>query len=499
MAVEFRNSSGIVALIIGCFSAVRNGHAIFSVYGTCVRDQWQQRALGELLVRRLEVAALEECVHLNAKSMELALPVGECHSKVTSLLLYRKCDWQVIYRNKYMTSDQLHGLLALNIEVLNEAHAEYSRCEVAEALGRAKAAAEKATRKAIARAEVTQAATKAVRLADADLEYAATTLSLAQGQIAKEQKDTHRPPDARVAQQRRWVETAEQWAPKVDAARQLQTEARRKLRSVDIALRGDQTKFVELNTKGHTIFKQGEHSVRIPSSKTVAHEVTIWNSLFNRGVDKNSPKPSHGMGGRWEGRKTQNPSVDAPSIVDMESDVLEWLGQGGLNWLMTASGEVGTAQKTVKAHALLRGVAADMGAKEQYSGKPSRDAGGWFVNAATPQQKPIHADSCWPNSHAKEDAPWGDAHLSMIIALQDGTNLIVYPFDKGGEEVTLTLNAGDIVIFRGDLIHTGAAYDICNLSVHAHIDSPRAPRQRDAMTTYAVDGSGGAQSHWPIS
>ena len=85
------------------------------------------------------------------------------------------------------------------------------------------------------------------------------------------------------------------------------------------------------------------------------------------------------------------------------------------------------------------------------------------------------------------------------LSLQDNTKLVVYPFDKGGEEVPLTLNAGDIVIFRGDLVHTGAAYDACNLSLHLYIDSPRAPHQRDAKATYAVDAKGGAKSHWPIS
>ena len=109
------------------------------------------------------------------------------------------------------------------------------------------------------------------------------------------------------------------------------------------------------------------------------------------------------------------------------------------------------------------------------------------------------SNSCEPNSHAKDGAPWGDAHLSMLVSLQDNTKLVVYPFDKGGEEVPLTLNAGDIVIFRGDLVHTGAAYDACNLSLHLYIDSPRAPHQRDAKATYAVDAKGGAKSHWPIS
>ena len=61
MAVEFRNGGGRVALTIGCFGVVRSGHVRFSVCGTRVRDEWQRRALGELLVRRLEVAVLEKC------------------------------------------------------------------------------------------------------------------------------------------------------------------------------------------------------------------------------------------------------------------------------------------------------------------------------------------------------------------------------------------------------------------------------------------------------
>ena len=154
IAVEFRNGSGCVALIIGCFGVARSGHVIFSVYGTRVADEWQKRSLGELLVRRLEVAALEECARLNAKSMELTLPGGECHCKVASLLMYCKCDWQIIHRSKQMTSEQLRKLLDRNIEVLEEAHAEYSRCDVEKALGQANAAVDKAMRKAIARAEV---------------------------------------------------------------------------------------------------------------------------------------------------------------------------------------------------------------------------------------------------------------------------------------------------------------------------------------------------------
>ena len=324
-------------------------------------------------------------------------------------------------------------------------------------------------------------------------------LSLAEAQSAREQKGKHRPPDARVAQQQRWAETVEHWASEADAAWKLLSEARGRLRSADVALRGEQGRFAQSHTRGYTTFTRGEHGVRIPSPETVASEVGNWTAVFNRGVDKKSIQPKRGEGGRWQGRKTANPGVDAPSITAMESDVREWLGPDGLNWLATASGEVGSAQKTVEAHAMLRGVEAAVGAHGQYSGKPVRDGDGRFVNATTPQQRPIHADSCEPNSHAKDGAPWGDAHLSMLVSLQDNTKLVVYPFDKGGEEVPLTLNAGDVVIFRGDLVHTGAAYDACNLSLHLYVDSPRAPHQRDAKATYAVDAKGGARAHWPIA
>ena len=156
MAVEFRNGSGRVALTIGCFGVVRSGHAIFSVCGTRVRDEWQQRALGELLVRRLEVAVLGKCADLHATTVEMTLPGGQCHLRVASLLMYSKCGWQISHRSKEaVSSERLRGLVvARKLEVLDEAHAEYARRDVGTALEPAKAAAAKAMRKAIARAQV---------------------------------------------------------------------------------------------------------------------------------------------------------------------------------------------------------------------------------------------------------------------------------------------------------------------------------------------------------
>ena len=155
MAVEFRNGGGRVALTIGCFGVVRSGHVRFSVCGTRVRDEWQRRALGELLVRRLEVAVLGKCADLHATSVEMTLPGGQCHLRVASLLMYSKCGWQISHRSKEaVSSERLRGLVARKLEVLDEAHAEYARRDVGTALEPAKAAAAKAMRKAIARAQV---------------------------------------------------------------------------------------------------------------------------------------------------------------------------------------------------------------------------------------------------------------------------------------------------------------------------------------------------------
>ena len=44
---------------------------------------------------------------------------------------------------------------------------------------------------------------------------------------------------------------------------------------------------------------------------------------------------------------------------------------------------------------------------------------------------------------------WGDVPLVMLLATQDGTPFYVRPFDMEGKEVKLTLDAGDLIIFRG--------------------------------------------------
>ena len=62
---------------------------------------------------------------------------------------------------------------------------------------------------------------------------------------------------------------------------------------------------------------------------------------------------------------------------------------------------------------------------------------------------------------------------SCILALEDDTKLIGLEFNeetKTYTEVRIHLNAGDLVIFRGDFVHAGGSYNKPNLRLHWYLD-----------------------------
>ena len=80
--------------------------------------------------------------------------------------------------------------------------------------------------------------------------------------------------------------------------------------------------------------------------------------------------------------------------------------------------------------------------------------------------------------------------LAVLIALMPNTRLTVWPDScrlatKDTEQLAsvepihsqeLELNAGDMVIFRGDFIHAGSSYAEDNFRIHYFLDSPFVPR-----------------------
>jgi hypothetical protein len=79
--------------------------------------------------------------------------------------------------------------------------------------------------------------------------------------------------------------------------------------------------------------------------------------------------------------------------------------------------------------------------------------------------------------------------LSLIVAIQGGTMLDVWPhsqrvirgyYTETGlfdlKRQRLTLDAGDAVLFRADLVHAGSAYSAYNERIHVFLDTPSIPR-----------------------
>lgn len=70
---------------------------------------------------------------------------------------------------------------------------------------------------------------------------------------------------------------------------------------------------------------------------------------------------------------------------------------------------------------------------------------------------------------SEESLPCG-----LIVSLQTGTKLATYGWNRlvaeSHEEKIHTMNAGDIMIFRGDMIHCGMDYAATNIRMHCYLD-----------------------------
>jgi hypothetical protein len=129
-----------------------------------------------------------------------------------------------------------------------------------------------------------------------------------------------------------------------------------------------------------------------------------------------------------------------------------------------------------------------------------RGAGGGYTEgeeeeaAALAGRQPAHSDApppeggggdgAWMSDLADKDVP-----LSVLLAIQKNTRLWVWPAgcprgSLGGDDGAqlVRLNVGQLLVWRGDLVHAGAGYARQHTRVHAYCDPPahlyRRPRAR---------------------
>lgn len=74
----------------------------------------------------------------------------------------------------------------------------------------------------------------------------------------------------------------------------------------------------------------------------------------------------------------------------------------------------------------------------------------------------------------KTDYPYG-----ILVGVSDNSRFLIS--DKNRVK-TIYINKGDIIVFRGDVLHAGAEYYSENIRLHAYVDSKKYKREKN--TTY---------------
>lgn len=102
------------------------------------------------------------------------------------------------------------------------------------------------------------------------------------------------------------------------------------------------------------------------------------------------------------------------------------------------------------------------------------------------KEQKAHQDYLEKDLKKKDGAtpPPDEIPLGVIVALMDDTYIDVWPgaiktLSEAGKvkPKRLRFNRGDIVIFRGDLVHAGSAYTKFNMRLHTYMDHPSVKRK----------------------
>ena len=98
------------------------------------------------------------------------------------------------------------------------------------------------------------------------------------------------------------------------------------------------------------------------------------------------------------------------------------------------------------------------------------------LRAALLGRQPAHSDVPLAEVGRKQidELPDADVPLSVLLAIQPGTKLWVFP--RGCDDVDaaflVRIEVGDIMVWRGDLVHAGAGYLEDHVRIHAYVDPP---------------------------
>ena len=86
----------------------------------------------------------------------------------------------------------------------------------------------------------------------------------------------------------------------------------------------------------------------------------------------------------------------------------------------------------------------------------------------------------WDWDPASVDALNDRLPRGVVLACEDGARLVVFRDVHDVEGQYVELNAGDVLLFDGDVLHAGALYEKDNLRVHVYLDVPALKHEPNA-------------------
>jgi hypothetical protein len=190
----------------------------------------------------------------------------------------------------------------------------------------------------------------------------------------------------------------------------------------------------KLNSRGFFIERKKSHKIAVDIEELRKVDLE---PIFNSD-DPEEGESSHRLQGRKLGSRV------SPEVKRFEQQANDYLDRRGLR--RTACGKV----KNARAANVLKSVKncsdamqfVTPGSRRRYGCTQRGCKGG-----CTKQR--FHGDAAYPQQFLQDGVPLANVPLVILYACEDNTPLHVKPFDTGVEE-TITLNAGDLVVFRGD-------------------------------------------------
>jgi len=98
----------------------------------------------------------------------------------------------------------------------------------------------------------------------------------------------------------------------------------------------------------------------------------------------------------------------------------------------------------------------------------------WVILKSTPGCERQQPHSDYDPELIRRTTDYKDIPLLVLVSIMPDTYLDLW--DANGNHECVSMDAGDVLIFKADTVHAGSAYQRENIRIHVYLDSPMIQR-----------------------